>query len=276
MNTTCVRVLLDNSIVSAAELAEYVTEERMEPWGDIQTKIGISGFRKKLADDAALQEEIDAIVTIGRLIREGAVAAFTSSELSLEAFRRSARVMEFNALKGCHISTCPAPIERSRYRQTVRFGESIAKGGKKDKKRGTDFGDFNQIPYMEWLLSLYEPAVQCILAHGKEIGLPEFEAESFRQLDWFKFICSRVGSPENCVDAFHLWTAERNNMDVFLTMEKTLPNIVNQITKSKNHKYQIRTSVLRPIAFLQSLGISKRDDVPIKPGRFYDFMGGSH
>jgi hypothetical protein len=94
-------------------------------------------------------------------------------------------------------------------------------------------------------------------------------------LDWFRFICSRFGSAENYLDAFHLWTAERNNVDVFLTLEKKLPKIVDQIARSENHRHQIRTSVLRPIAFLQSMGISERDDVPIEAGRFYDFMGGS-
>jgi hypothetical protein len=269
-----IRVLLDNSIISGAEIAEYVTLERLESWGNKKIPIPLVGYRKKVSNNTALQEEIDAIVTIGRLIREEKVAAYTYSELRTEALRRPPTVKAFNSLAGCHINSCPAPIEQSKFRQTARLSEAIAKGGKKDKKHNVNVGVFNQIPYLEWLIHLDEHATQFILSHHNEIGLTEFEAESFKQLDWFKFICSRFGSSENYPDAFHLWTAERNKIDVFLTLEKTLPNIVNQIKQSANHKYQLGTSVLRPIGFLQSMGITDRDEVPIQAGQFYDFMNG--
>lgn len=272
MNKKYVRVLLDNGIVSAAELAELATEKKTVLWGDIQDTTEVVGYRKKVVDDPSQQEQIDAIVTIGRLIREGVMAAYTYSELRFELFRRSTPIRAFYALDGCHISSCPAPIERSKYRQTVNLGEYIAKGGKKDRKRNNDVGDFNQIPFLQWLLSLDERAVQSMLTHGREIGLTDFELESFRQLDWFRFICSRFGSAENYPDAFHLWTAERNNLDVLLTLEIKLPRIVEQIVRSQDHKHPVRTSVLRPTELLQSMDITELDDVPIKAGRFYDFI----
>lgn len=272
MKTSCLKVLLDNSIVSAAEIAESATKQETLLWGDIQQTLEVVGYRKKVVDDTSLQEEIDAITTIGRLIREQVVAAYTYNELRFESFRRSTPIKAFNALSGCAISNCAAPIERSKFRQTVDFSEYVSKGGKKDKRRNGGMSDFNQISFLEWLVSLDEQAVRSILTHAKEINLTEFEVESLRQLDWFRFICSRFGSPENYPDAFHLWTAERNRIDVFLTLEKKLPNTVEQIVQSKNHKHQIRTSVLRPIAFLQSMGISDCDDPPIEADRFYDFM----
>lgn len=266
------RVLLDNGIVSAAELAEFATEEVTVLWGNSQETKGVARYRKKVVNDAFQQEQIDAIVTIGRLIREGVVTAYTYSELRFELFRRSVPIRAFYALEDCHISSCPAPIERSKFRQTVNLCEYVAKGGKKDKKRNSVLGDFNQIPFLQWLLSLDERAVQLILTHGREIGLADFELESFTQLDWFKFICSRFGSDENYPDAFHLWTAERNSIDVLLTLETKLPRIVGQIKRSENHKHKIRTSILQPIEFLQSLNISELDDVPIKAGQFYEVM----
>jgi hypothetical protein len=274
LTTKPIRVLLDNSIISGAEIAEYVTLEQLASWGNKQIPIRLAGYGKKVSHSAALQEEIDAIVTVGRLIREGKIAAYTYSELKAEALRRSATVKAFNSLAGCQISSCPSPIEQGKFRQTAKLTESLAKGGKKDKKQNMNVGDFNQIPYLEWLIHLDEHGIQFILLHHKEIGLTEFEVESFRQLDWFKFICSRFGSSENYPDAFHLWTAERNEIDIFLTLEKTLPNIVNQIRQSTSHKYQLKTSVLRPIGFLQSMGITDRDEVPIKAGQFYDFTSG--
>lgn len=274
MGDRIIKVLLDNSIVSGAELAEYVTLEKLEPWGDKTIPVRLVGYRKKVSSNPALQEEIDAIVTVGRLIREGSITAYTYSELRTEAFRRSVTVKAFNSLVGCRINSCPAPIEQGQFRQTAKLAEAIAKGGKKDKKQNENVGDFNQIPYLEWLISLDERAIQFILSQSENIGLTDFEVESFGQIDWFKFVCSRVGSSENYPDAFHLWTAERNKIDVFLTLEKKLPNIINQIKQSTNHKYQLNTSVYRPISFLKSLGISQRDEVPIKAGQFYDFLDG--
>ncbi len=104
MTIKFLRVLLDNGIVSASELAECATQERTLLWGDVPIRVEIAGFKRRVANSAAPPEEIDALVTVGRLIREGALAAFTSVELEIESLRRSAAVMEFNALEGCSIS----------------------------------------------------------------------------------------------------------------------------------------------------------------------------
>ena len=273
MSAKPARVLLDNGIIGAAELAKPATEEKTLIWDDTQQVVQVPGYRKKIASDASDQKEIDAIVTIGRLIREGAISAYTYNELRFESFRRTTPVRAFYALDSCNIARCLAPIERSKFGQTVNFGEYISKGGKKDRKRNIDLGDFNQIPFFEWLLSLNDGDVQSILIHGSEIGLTEFEVESFRQLDRFKFISSGLRSPENYPDAFHLWTAERNNIACFLTLEKTLRNIADQMAQSKNPEHRLRVSVLRPIALLQLLGVSDLDEVPIKADRFYDSTG---
>lgn len=271
MSASPVKVLLDTGIVGAAELAEYTTKEQTITWGDIQQTLKIVGYRRRAAGPHT-EDDIAAVVTIGRLIREGAVSAHTYSELKFEQFRRAVPVREFYALDGCHISTCPASIERSKFRRTVDFSEFVSKGGKKDRKRNIDVGDFNQIPFFEWLLRLDDQNVKTILQHANEIALTDFEIESFRQLDRFKFICGRLRSKENYPDAFHLWTAERNDINVFLTMENTLPNAAAQMAKSKNTENQLRVSVLRPTALLQLLGISELDKIPIQAGRFYDFM----
>jgi hypothetical protein len=60
-------------------------------------------------------------------------------------------------------------------------------------------------------------------------------------------------------------------MDVFLTLEKKLPKIGNQIEKSKQIGVEYPTKVRRPIEFLHSIGITDLDPVPIEPGRFYPF-----
>jgi hypothetical protein len=264
-------MLVDTGIVGAAELAEFTMREQATTWGGIQHRIKIVGYQRKTASPYT-DDDVAAVVTIGRLIREGVVSAHTYSELNFERFRRTAPIDTFFALDGCLISACPAPIERSKFRQTVDFAEYCAKGGKKDRKQNINVGDCNQIPFFNWLLHLNDKDVQFILQHANEISLTEFEIESFRQLDRFRFICGSLRSPENYPDAFHLWAAERNDMDVFLTMERKLPNIWAQLAKSRNAEGQLRVSVLRPADLLQLLGISEMDKIPIQAGQFYRFM----
>lgn len=266
-----VKVLLDTGVYGAAELAEFTTRPQTFNWGEIRQTLEIVGYRRRPASPHT-EDDIAAVVTIGRLIREGMVLAHTYSELRFELFRRAAPISKFYALEGCHISTCAAPIERSKFRKTIDFAEHVSKGGKKDRKRNVDVGEFNQIPFFEWLLHLDEQSVNSLLRRAKDISLTDFEVESFRQLDRFRFICGGLRTPENYPDAFHLWAAERNRIDVFLTMEKKLPNVASQMAKSKNVEHPLRVSVLRPTALLQLLDISETDEIPIQAGRFYEIM----
>ena len=123
---------------------------------------------------------------------------------------------------------------------------------------------------MEWLRDIDEPTINRILKYREKLDLTEFEVESLRTIERYKFICSRFRSSENLPDAFHLWTAERNHMDVFLTLEKRLPNLVKQIKGEKNNR--ITTEVLRPIEFLCWMGVKEPDEVPIKYDKFYNFF----
>ena len=262
------KVLLDNCILSDAELAERVTREKAIAWGDIRETVVESGYRKRVFNDESHQKEVDALVTVGRLIREGKVEAFTYNELEFESFRRSVTIKAFNALNGCQISRCSAPIERSKFRKTNDFSAYESKGGKQDKRYG-DVSRFGQVPFFDWLVQLDVLAVQKLVSHRAELGLTDFEVESLEQLDWFKFVCQRSASTENYPDMFHLWTAERNEIEAFLTLERTLPNIVRQIKESKKRMHDIKTLVLSPAQLLALLGINKLDELPIEAGRFY-------
>ncbi len=267
------KILLDNSILSGAELAESVVKEELVSWGDIQQKVNIHGYRKKVHKDTNKQKEIDAICTVGRLIREGKATVYSYNELDFEAFRRSVTVKEYNPLADCELKRCKSPIERSKFRQTINFFEHMAKGGKNDKKyKPENVSTFNQIPFITWLIELQEESINNFIEKKGILGLSDFEIESLNNIEWFKFICSRFDTPENYPDAFHLWAAERNNIDVFLTLEKKLPNTVKSINNSRNTKFGIKTKVCKPIEFLNSIGIIELDEPPIVEGEFYTFM----
>jgi len=264
------KVLLDNDVLNKAEMVVSASRKKDIKWGDINEVHDESGFIKKMPDTLQRQTEIDALYTIGRLIREGKLLAYTYNELDFESFRRPIRLKPFNALNGCKISNCPSPVERSKFRKTINFDEHVSKGGKKDRKKGSgEICDFNQIPFISWLLSLENSHVERLLAQSSNIGLSEFEVESLKELDWFKFVCNRFDTPENYPDAFHIWAAERNSIDIFLTMETKLVNTVNSINNMKNGKYRVNTLVCNPSKLLEHIGVSELDEIPIKEGKFY-------
>ena len=265
-----IKVLLDNGILSHAEFAENAVQEKEILFGQQKQTLPIHGFiRKSPQNDSSYQSQTDALFTIGRLIREGKIIPFCSTELKVEAFRSISPNPVYYALKDCEISYCPPPIERSKFRITSNSQDYFAKGGKKDKKRGINLGDFNQISFMEWLKTLDKSSIALLIEHSETLGLSDFEVGSMKDIGWYQFVCGRSNSRENFPDIFHLWTAERNSIDVFLTLEKKLPNIIAQIRKEKQKTIEISTEVFRPLEFLNWLGIDVPDEVPIEFDRFY-------
>ena len=274
-----IRILLDNNVLAHAEFVEQTEESRSVTWGNRRVRTAIGGFRRKdPAKDESYQLQIDALFTVGRLVREGILEAYTYSELRWEAARATCRISDFSALNGCHIHDCSPALERSRFRATSNFLDYLRKGGRKDRSAGRSAGlldsEFGQIAFIEWLLKLDERAVDTLVRHASHIGLTEFEVDSLRDLGWLKFVCQRFQSRENYPDAFHLWTAERNGLNV-LTLENKLPNQVKAIKDEKRRVREIRADVMRPLDLLCKLGISESDPVPIEHGRFYTLMDSS-
>lgn len=200
-------------------------------WGDIEQTIPITGYTRKSSQISLDQQmEIDALYTIGRLIREGRIEAYTSHEIDLELMRGRVPVRELNAFRDCKFKTCSSPLERSNFRSTIDFSEYISKGGKKDKNKG--YTDFTQIAFLEWLLTLESKHTDSFIKHQAELKLTDFEIESLRALDWLKILAMKLRSSENFPDVFHIWTAQRNNMDVFLTLDKRLTNSIASVVNN--------------------------------------------
>ena len=264
------RILLDNGIFSHSEFAETAIKRTSVRWGDTDQVVPVHGLIRKVPDkNVEYQRHKEALFTVGRLIREGRIEAYTYIELLFERMRGRGRIQEFNALQGCNIHECKPALERSKFRSTANFLDHIAKGGRKDRKAGAEPSEANQITFLEWLCSLNKEHVTVLIQHSPQIGLNEFEVESLRNIAWFQFLCQRWASSENYPDVFHLWTAERNSLDAVLTLEKGLPNLVSGIRKEKYKKIEIKTQVLRPLKLLQKLGLDTPDPVPMEADHFY-------
>jgi len=267
--------MLDNSIEGHSQFAECRTVSTQIEWNGTIHSNQISGFvRRKMHCDSAYQAEIDALFTIGRLIRERRIYAFTYTELMFEGWRRVIGERAFDALADCPVEHCDTPLERSRFFQTSRFSDYVTKGGKNDRKSGKDTS-MSQICFVEWLLSLTDEHVLHLTSLRDRLKIPEFEIESLQNIQWFRAMCRIAQSPENYPDVLHLWAAQRNRMDIFLTLEKRLPNIAAHFPTDESCAPSYPTRVLRPRELLKLLGISTCDPVPIEPGRFYPIFGHS-
>jgi hypothetical protein len=266
------KVLLDAGIITHAEFAVSAIKQHVHRCGDRELTIPIHGFvRKPPHQNAHYQAQIDALFTIGRLIRQGCIEAYKYSEIQYEVGRGYMHGPACDALKGCTIESCPPAVERCCFRGGPLV-DVVSKGGKKDRKAGVRPSDANQIASFEWLCSLKEEHVKSFLPHLSKLpDITDFDLESLRNIDWFQLLCQRSGSRENYPDVFHLWTAERNDLDAFLTLESRLPNLVSRVKNEKVRRIDIRTEVLRPLELLQKLGIDKPDPVPMEPNRFYYF-----
>jgi hypothetical protein len=263
------KVMLDNSIVSHADFGEPKTIEQKAPWGDrIFSELVTGIIRKPPHPDKEYQDQMDALFTVGRLIRCGQVRAFTYRELRFEKARGRLGIC-CNALNNCRIELCASAIERSKFRSTLNIGEMMAKGGIQDWKKGLGLGNHSQIAFLIWLYEMKAAGRDSFLLHAAKLGLTEFEVESLRSLALFKSLCECSQSSENYPDMFHIWTTERNSLDVFLTLEKSLPQIIQAANVRKKNAIKLKVEVLRPLELLQKLGISRSDEVPLKAGKFY-------
>lgn len=261
------RIMLDAGILTHSDFAEAATRPSSGSWGNPDFSGEIYGLiRRAPVNNRELQDQIDALFTVGRLIREGRIEAYTYIELQFELARGANERSRFNALTGCKVDRCPPAIERSKLLSTLSSSGFFAKGGKKDKKNAHLNQDGGQIEGIGLIRSLPEDQIEALIRLIP--NLTPFEIGNLRSIHWFKCICDRFGGPEHYPDAFHLWTAERNSLDAFLTLDTILQNKVSNIKRERNSPIDIKITVLRPLDLLSSLGIDTIDPVPMVQGKF--------
>ena len=171
------------------------------------------------------------------------------------------------ALAECQIETCLPAIERSRFQRGNYFAFA-RKGGKKDRDRGLDTR-LSQIAFLEMLCSLEDGFLSQWMPLKDLLGFTDFEVESLKNARCFQMLCNISNSVENYPDMFHLWTAQRNRMDVILTLDNKFANTAKQIYKTRGVSIEFPTQVMRPLELLERLCVEKPDQIPIKHSCFY-------
>lgn len=176
-----VSVLIDLSVRREAVLTQEAKIEKEILWGDKKHAISITTSERR--PNASPHEvwrrlQKECLPAVAHFARQGVLSCYSYSELKFEEIRGYPGMMGTTGdlFAGVGISNCSAPIERSRFQQTVDFSSHVQKGA------------LNR--FCEFLLAI-EPS---FLMQVPEIwnSLSTFEKENVTQLDRFKYLCRRL------------------------------------------------------------------------------------
>jgi hypothetical protein len=220
-------------------------------WGPHRVTNDVHGYRaKELLTDEWPRRQIEALPTIARLAKEGQLTFCTSVELKFESFRGAKGWQGyigdlFRDIKYEHV---PAAVERSYFWQTIDLSKYSS-------------GDGQVGWYMGFLLKVDEQ--QLVEQIGGHFDLPEFDRGNLTNLSRFRKMCKYLDTDDHIRDAFHLWTAEVNGLEYFLTADK---RFINKMTKSIPLDFP--TPPICPADLLGELGITNLDPLPLTDRRF--------
>jgi len=228
-----INVLVDRSVRSHAITEEHSfqsakMQQRGKQYRYVQSVTPSTQMR-----GGWLQMEIEVLPRVAELIRQGGVQAYTTNELYAEGFPvqkfPSPRYMDI--FEGCTFNTLPPPLERS------RWGIGLDQLCSKE----------DVIAYCEcFFLTASPERVESFISGMREnprFSLTPFEAECLRRSHVFRAICHGINRT-HYPDALHLWTAEENGMNVFLTHDKRFQNVI------AHQKIELKCKVMLPSEFL--------------------------
>jgi hypothetical protein len=175
-----------------------------------------------------MQAEIDVIPELVDLVGQGQIEAFTTNELEAEWFRAAKFPESYDTLfSGCEFGQLPAPLERS------KWGLSAEQFVSKD-----DVISFCKNMLLTPSRDRIERFIEG-MEQNSRFRLTEFETRCLRNVELFRAICYGIDE-KHFPDALHLWTAEENEMDVFLTLDKKFRNLI------EHRKVELRCKVMFP------------------------------
>lgn len=251
----CLRVLIDRNLEQYALTAEGVVQTKTEKWGPHTVTADIYGYRAKALPKAEWpRRQIEALPTITRLAREGKIVFCTSHELKFESFRASRgwRGSRGDLFRGIVYECVPAAIERSYFWQTIDLNKYTS-------------GEGQVGWYKNFLLKVDEN--QLLERLKGHIEFPDFDRQNIENLGRFRELCKYLDTDDHIRDAFHLWTAEVNNLNYFLTVDK---KFINKMTRST--PLSLSTPPITPAELVKKLGIRILDPLPLSDQRFRNLL----
>lgn len=243
-------VLVDNCVLSLAETVQEGTKRVEVPWGDITVTTDIAGLIGKTPRDTTQQAQRECLPTIARLARNGTLLLHKTIEVAFEGWHRAGAPAPLPGylFAAIPLIEIPPAIERSRIWQ-MEIDQHV---------QGDAAAQFCQ-----WLFVADEE-----LLLSEELILKHFtpqEVTNLRNLDRFRYLCKNL-SHDQCRDAFHLWTAEVNGLDYFLTVDT---KFIRALTM-RGKKPDLPCLPVTPSDLLDIMGVTERDPLPFVSGRFYN------
>ena len=251
-----ITIFIDNCIISLSDTMQGTAKVQKIVWGDIAQDVKITGFERKpmpSADQAWKRDQIECLLTVGRIAREGKVELYTYNELTNEAWKRPGSFPSNvlgNLLAGVTFKHVDAAVERSFFFQ-METSEYISKE--------------QMVKFCKWLL---ESKVETLADRLKgQERYPTFLLNNLRGVKRFREICKGLAEKQY-PDAFHLWTAEVNDIEYFLTTDK---KFIRAMTETKRINLPCRP--LSPSDLLDMLEIKERDPFEYEENQFFNLFG---
>jgi hypothetical protein len=250
INHNPLRLLLDTNVLRHTATMVSVYKKHTMRLGSIEQTYNVLGMQRNtdhISRGNWLKNQVEVLPTIMKLARESNFLLYTYSELEIETFKGSfdLRGGKGDLLKDVKIDDILSAVERSKFQQMdlIEYSkkETLIKFCKFLLE--VDFKEFEKRPRF---LSKFT----------------DFERQNLKSLNRFSKLCSSLDET-HYPDAFHLWTAEVNGLDFFLTADRKFINVMNKTSRA-----HLKTKPIAPVDFLDHLGIKDREPMPVQD---YDF-----
>jgi len=253
MNTP-IRVFVDNCILSHSEILESAKLTKYNDEGKMKVE-WLGYIPKELPHDTEpwLSEQIEWLPTIAKKSELKNIQLYSYPELRNESWHRSVINKIGFIFADIEIMEVDSAIERSYFQQS-----DLDLHLKKTRI----------IDFYKSLLNFDPSKADFSLPVFKR--LPPDMVNNLKNIDRFKTICKGV-SDNQLLDAFHLWSAETNDMDYFLTVDR---KFIRVMTQSKS--IDLPCLPISPSQLMEKLEEDEKIPFKYQKGQFIDFSGHLH
>ena len=243
------RVFIDRNIFALGVIIEGAVETQEVQWGGVKQELNIHGWRRKRLRDKNLRIQIECLPSIARLIREGSIEPYTSMEIELEGFSASIgmRGTRGDIFANIIMPLVPIYVDRS-------FFGGLSSDQCVSRKDVIDFCKF--------LISLNPSDLERRVTLWERF--PNGMKKGIKEINRFKDICGALTVEKHFPDALHLWTAEINDAEFFLTADG---KFIRALTQSS--RLALPTKPVLPQDLLKEIGVTQRDPLPVEDFEFH-------
>ena len=247
-----IRVLLDTMVLRHTATTVSVYKKHSLRVASIEHTYNVLGMQRNIHHISSgrwIKNQVEALPTVMKQAREGKILIYNYIELEFEIMKGNwfeLRGGKGDLFKDIKIELLPSAVERSKLYQ-MDMSEYLKKETLIKFCKFLLEVDFKEIEKRPLLLSKFT----------------DFEKQNLKSLNRFKELCSSLDET-HYPDALHLWTAEVNGLDFFLTSDRKFINVMTQTSLA-----QLKTKPICPVDLLDFMGIKEREPMPIND---YDFQ----